>query len=168
LFKHTTMLLRSIVLSAVLLTAHAHASVKLSAAAPDFTLKSASGPNLRLAEQRGQVVMVNFWATWCGPCRVELPHLSRLHDTYKKAGFAVLGVNIDNNPQQAIDLAQRLGVSFPVLLDTNKAVVTAYDLRDMPATVLIDRDGRVRHIYRGYKDGAEQTYEQHLRALLKE
>jgi peroxiredoxin len=162
------MLLRSILVSAVLLTAHAHAAVKLSAAAPDFTLKTAGGPNLRLAEQRGQVVMVNFWATWCGPCRVELPHLNRLHETYKKAGFTMLGVNIDNNPQQAIELAQRLGVSFPVLLDTNKAVVGAYGLGDMPATVLIDRDGRIRYIYRGYKDGVEQTYEANLRALLKE
>jgi peroxiredoxin len=162
------LMLRSLLLSAVLLVAHAHASVKLSSAAPDFTLKSATGANLRLAEQRGQVVMVNFWATWCGPCRQELPHLDRLHRSYQKAGFTMLGVNIDSNPQLAIDLAQRLGVSFPVLLDTNKAVVTAYDLRDMPATVLIDRDGRVRHIYRGYKDGVEQTYEQHLRALLKE
>lgn len=162
------MLLRSILLFAVLLTAHAHAAVKLSAAAPDFTLKTAGGPNLRLAEQRGQVVMVNFWATWCGPCRVELPHLNRLHETYKKAGFTMLGVNIDNNPQQAIELAQRLGVNFPVLLDTNKAVVGAYGLGDMPATVLIDRDGRIRYIYRGYKDGVEQTYEANLRALLKE
>jgi peroxiredoxin len=162
------MLLRSMLVSAVLLTAHAHAAVNLSAAAPDFTLKTAGGPNLRLAEQRGQVVMVNFWATWCGPCRVELPHLNRLHETYKKAGFTMLGVNIDNNPQQAIELAQRLGVSFPVLLDTNKAVVGAYGLGDMPATVLIDRDGRIRYIYRGYKDGVEQTYEANLRALLKE
>jgi peroxiredoxin len=162
------MLLRSLALSAVLMAMPALASVKLSAAAPDFTLKSATGPNLRLAEQRGQVVMVNFWATWCGPCRQEMPHLNRLHESYKKAGFTLLGVNIDDDPKAAIALAQRLGVNFPVLLDTDKKVAKTYDLNAMPATLLIDRDGRVRHIYRGYKDGAEQTYEQHLRALLKE
>jgi peroxiredoxin len=162
------MLLRSVFLSLLLLTSQAQAAVKLSSAAPDFTLKSIEGPNLRLAELRGQVVMVNFWATWCGPCRIELPHLNRLHQSYNKAGFTMLAVNIDNNPQLAIDLARRLGLNAPVLLDTQKSVVSAYGLNDMPATVLIDRDGRIRHIYRGYKDGAEDVYEQHLRALLKE
>jgi peroxiredoxin len=143
-------------------------AVQLSANAPDFTLKSVGGANLRLAEQRGQVVMVNFWATWCGPCRQEMPHLARLYDKYKSSGFTLLGVNIDDDPRAAAALAAKLGVKFPVLLDTDKKVSKVYDMSAMPATLLIDRDGRVRHIHRGYRDGVEQTYEEQVRGLLKE
>ncbi len=136
--------------------------------APDFTLKSTEGRNLRLGEQRGQVVMLNFWATWCGPCKVEMPHLARLYDKYRGAGFQLLAVNIDENPQQAAAAAARMGLRFPVLLDADKQVARRYDLGTMPSTVLIDRDGRVRHLHRGYRDGLEQTYEAQVRDLLKE
>ncbi|HET9977123.1 MAG TPA: TlpA disulfide reductase family protein [Burkholderiaceae bacterium] len=146
----------------------ARGAVAPRATAPDFTLRQVEGANLRLAEQRGNVVLVNFWATWCGPCRVEMPHLNRLYDKYRGAGFVLLGVNIDDDPAAAKALAAKLGLKFPVLLDTDKKVVGAYDLNAMPATVLIDRDGRVRHLHRGYRDGVEATYEQQVRDLLKE
>ena len=64
--------------------------------APDFTLRTTAGANLRLQEQRGQVVMVNFWATWCGPCKIEMPHLNRIYEKYRASGFQLLGVNIDD------------------------------------------------------------------------
>jgi peroxiredoxin len=162
---------RRLLAACALLTAAAPAAaspLQTLAAAPDFTLRSMDGPNLRLAEQRGRVVMVNFWATWCGPCRQEMPHLNKLYDKYREAGFVLLGVNIDDNARTATDLAVKLGLRFPVLLDTDKTVSRLYDLGSMPATVLIDRDGRVRHLHRGYRDGYEITYEQQLRALLKE
>ena len=143
-------------------------AVSPSAPAPDFTLRRLDGPNLRLQEQRGQVVLVNFWATWCGPCRQEMPHLNRLYEKYRPSGFVLLGVNIDDDAKAAADLAARLGLKFPVLLDTDKHVSRLYDMSAMPATVLIDRDGRARFLHRGYRDGMEQTYEQQIRALLKE
>jgi peroxiredoxin len=146
----------------------AAAAVQLSTSAPDFTLRSVAGANLRLQEQRGQVVLVNFWATWCGPCRQEMPHLNRIYDKYRASGFVLLGVNIDDDPRAAADLAAKLGLRFPVLLDTDKKVSRAYDMSAMPATLLIDRDGRVRHIHRGYRDGVERTYEEQVRSLLKE
>ena len=152
----------------VLAVGSASAAVQLSSNAPDFTLKSVAGANLRLAEQRGNVVMVTFWATWCGPCRQEMPHLNRIYDKYKSSGFTLLGVNIDDDPRAARELAAKLGVKFPVLLDTDKKVSKAYDLSAMPATLLIDRDGRIRHIHRGYRDGVEATYEEQVRGLLKE
>ncbi len=89
------------------------AAVTPAAGAPDFTLPSLDGPNLRLQEQRGQVVMINFWATWCGPCRVEMPHLARLYDKYRGSGFTVLAVNIDEDPYKAASLAKQLGMRFP-------------------------------------------------------
>lgn len=144
------------------------AAVVPSAVAPDFTLRTMKGPNLRLQEQRGQVVMVNFWATWCGPCRQEMPHLNKLYDKYKSSGFVLLGVNIDDDAAKATDLATKLGLRFPVLLDTDKRVSRTYDMNAMPATLLIDRDGKVRYIHRGYRDGVELTYDQQIRELVKE
>jgi peroxiredoxin len=144
------------------------ATVAPASMAPDFTLRTMKGPNLRLQEQRGQVVMVNFWATWCGPCRQEMPHLNKLYDKYKSSGFVLLGVNIDDDAAKATDLATKLGLRFPVLLDTDKRVSRTYDMNAMPATLLIDRDGKVRYIHRGYRDGVELTYDQQIRELVKE
>ncbi|HEY9028721.1 MAG TPA: TlpA disulfide reductase family protein [Burkholderiaceae bacterium] len=136
--------------------------------APDFTLRSSDGRNVRLEELRGQVVLVNFWATWCGPCREEMPHLNALYDKYRKSGVVLLGVNIDDDPATALATAGKLGVSFPVLLDTDKKVSKLYDLSTMPSTVVIDRDGKLRYVHRGYREGTEAEYEQTLRGLLKE
>jgi peroxiredoxin len=135
--------------------------------APDFTLRTMNGPNLRLAEQRGRVVMVNFWATWCGPCRQEMPQLDRLYQKYKSSGFVLLGVNVDEDARKAADVATKLGVTFPVLLDTDKAVSKLYDLSTMPSTVIIDRDGKVRYFHRGYLAGYEDNYDKQIRELLK-
>jgi peroxiredoxin len=148
--------------------AAASAAITPSAGAPDFTLPSLGGPNLRLQEQRGQVVMVNFWATWCGPCRVEMPHLSRLYDKYRGSGFVVFAVNIDEDPRKAANVAAQLGMRFPVLLDTDKKVSRMYDLSTMPSTILIDRDGRVRYVHQGYRSGYEDTYDKQIRELLRE
>lgn len=160
---------RTICLSiAAALLAGAHAAPAPQSSAPDFTLRAMNGPNLRLAEQRGQVVMLNFWASWCGPCRQEMPHLDKLYAKYRSSGFVLLGVNIDDDSRAASELATRLGVKFPVLLDGDKKVAKLYDLSAMPATVLIDRDGKVRWLHRGYREGVEATYEQQIRDLLKE
>src|SRR5215470_7807509 len=96
------------------------AAVTPTAPAPDFALRSLEGPNLRLQEQRGQVVLVNFWATWCGPCRVEMPHLARLYEKYHASGFQLLGINIDEDPRQAASVATKLGFFFKDSLDTEK------------------------------------------------
>ena len=153
---------------AALLCTALGAAVQPDSAAPDFTLRSLDGPNLRLAEQRGRIVLVNFWASWCGPCRQEMPQLNRLHDKYRDLGLLVLGVNVDDDVRQADALARRYQIRFPVLLDADKAVVQRYGLGAMPATVLVDRDGRVRQVHRGYREGLEHTYEQQIRELIKE
>ena len=162
-------LLRRLAAGAALLVVAGSATPAIapSAAAPDFTLRTMNGPNLRLAEQRGRVVMVNFWATWCGPCRQEMPQLDRLYQKYRASGFVLLGVNVDDDARKAADVAAKLGVSFPVLLDTDKAVSKLYDLSTMPSTVLIDREGKVRYVHRGYLTGYEDNYDKQIRELLK-
>jgi len=136
--------------------------------APDFALKSSTGENLRLSEYRGDVVMVNFWATWCGPCRQEMPLLDELYSRYERVGFSLLGVNIDDDSSKAMNMAAELGVSFPVLFDDRKEVSKLYEVEAMPVTVLIDREGTVRYVHHGYKPGYEEKYLDQIRSLLRE
>ena len=159
--------LRTVLLLGLLLAA-APVFALVPAPAPDFTLPSAAGPNLRLQEQRGQVVMLNFWATWCGPCRREMPELNRIYGKYHAAGFVLLGVNVDQDQANARGVASKLGVRFPVLFDAKQSVSRLYDLSTMPSTVLIDRDGRVRYVHQGYKEGYEDAYEKQIAELLRE
>lgn len=150
-------------------TLPARAAIAPGAAAPDFTLRQLSGAPLRLREQRGQVLMLNFWASWCGPCRDEMPLLSRLHDKYRSSGFALWGVNVDDEPKNAAATVEKLRTAFPVLLDTDKAVSRLYEIKAMPSTLLIDRDGVLRRLHRGYQAGwVESLYEPQLRELLRD
>ncbi|MBT8103649.1 MAG: TlpA family protein disulfide reductase [Gammaproteobacteria bacterium] len=136
--------------------------------APDFALKSSSGENLRLSEFRGDVVMINFWATWCGPCRQEMPLLDELFTRYQRVGFNLLGVNIDDDSRRAMKMIDELGVTFPVLFDADKDVSKLYAVEAMPVTVLVDREGRIRHVHHGYKPGYEEKYLNQIRSLLRE
>ena len=136
--------------------------------APDFVLKSATGENLRLSEYRGDVVMINFWATWCGPCRQEMPLLDELYGRYQRVGFNLLGVNIDDDPRRAMAMVNELGISFPVLFDEDKKVSKLYEVEAMPLTILLDREGTVRHVHHGYQPGYEQKYLNEIRSLLRE
>jgi thiol-disulfide isomerase/thioredoxin len=136
--------------------------------APDFTLKSASGANLKLSEFRGEVVLVNFWASWCGPCRQEMPLLSELHEQYRDLGFTVLGVNVEEDTRKARKLLEDAPVSFPVLFDSDSVVSREYDVVAMPSTVLVDRNGKLRYLHKGYKPGLEAVYQQQVRDLLRE
>jgi peroxiredoxin len=136
--------------------------------APDFELKSSTGENLRLSEYRGEVVMINFWATWCGPCRQEMPLLDELYNRYQRVGFNLLGVNIDDDSRRAMQMAEELGIDFPVLFDAGKEVSRLYDVEAMPVTVLVDREGRVRYVHHGYKPGYEDMYLDQIRSLLRE
>ena len=136
--------------------------------APDFALKSSTGENVRLSEYRGDVVLINFWATWCGPCRQEMPLLDELYTRYQRVGFNLLGVNIDDDSARAMSMIRELGISFPVLFDSRKEVSKLYDVNAMPVTVLVDRAGNVRHIHQGYKPGYEDKYLDEIRLLLRE
>ncbi|NNC77585.1 MAG: TlpA family protein disulfide reductase [Woeseiaceae bacterium] len=136
--------------------------------APDFALKSSTGNNLRLSEFRGDVVMINFWATWCGPCRQEMPLLDELYSRYERVGFNLLGVNIDDDSNRAMNMIRELGVNFPVLFDAQKEVSKLYDVDAMPVTILVDREGKVRYVHQGYKPGYEQAYLDQVRSLLRE
>jgi thiol-disulfide isomerase/thioredoxin len=148
--------------------APAVAGEQVSGPAPDFTLKSGGGENIKLSELRGQVVLINFWASWCGPCRKEMPLLDQLYQQYKPLGFTVLGVNVEEDPSQARMLLGKIPVSFPVLFDGTNAVSKQYDVIAMPTTVIVDRNGNMRYLHKGYMPGYEDAYQQQVRALLTE
>jgi peroxiredoxin len=138
--------------------------------APDFALRSLEGDNVRLSEHTGEVVLINFWATWCGPCRQEMPQLDQIYGKYRRAGLVLFSVNLDeaDNLAAAKEMAQTLKVSYPVLFDARKDVARAYQAGTMPLTVLIDREGVVRYVSEGYKAGYEVRYTDKLRELLNE
>ena len=147
----------------------AQAAVQLSANAPDFTLRSIGGANLRLQEQRGQVVLVNFWATWCGPCRQEMPLLEDIYKKYKPMGFTMLGVNVEPDSAGAEAwLSKQKPVSFPIAFDTESKVSKMYKVAGMPSTVFVDRKGNIRVMHKGYKPGDENFYLTQIRSMLKE
>ncbi|MEM7292124.1 MAG: TlpA disulfide reductase family protein [Pseudomonadota bacterium] len=152
---------------ALLLVSTASAK-EISGASPDFTLRSNDGTNLRLGEQRGQVVMINFWASWCGPCRQEMPLLDQMYQQFKPLGFTVLGVNVEENSSAAKNMLKSTPVSFPILFDDQNVVSQLYKVKAMPTTILVDRDGNMRYLHQGYKPGYEVAYQEQVRKLLRE
>ena len=136
--------------------------------APAFTLPSRSGDMVSLEQLKGQVVMLNFWASWCGPCRQEMPLLDQMHKRYSSLGFTLLGVNVEADTKDAERWLADTPVSFPILFDKESKVSALYDVSAMPSTVFIDRKGNVRYLHRGYKPGDESEYLDQIRALLKE
>jgi peroxiredoxin len=136
------------------------------AEAPDFVLKSFAGKNLRLSEYRGEVVMLSFWATWCGDCRAQLTELSAMRDRYQDAGVELLAVSLDQSAKQASQATA--GASYPVLHDAAGEVGRLYDVQKMPVMVLIDRGGVVREVFEGFRRGNEEQYLEHVQALLRE
>ncbi len=141
----------------------------VSGPAPSFTLQSSSGEQVSLEALKGKVVMVNFWATWCVPCRQEMPHLQALYERYNSLGFELLAVNVEkNNAEGARKWLEETPVTFPVLFDPSNEVTKLYKVQTMPSTVLVARDGTMRFIHHGYKPGYENDYQTQVRALLRE
>ena len=136
--------------------------------APSFSLPSRTGDTVSLEQLKGKVVMLNFWASWCGPCRQEMPLLDSMYKRYSSLGFTLVGVNVDANSKDAEEWLSKTPVSFPVLFDRDSKVSAMYDVKAMPSTVFIDRKGNVRALHRGYKAGDEGEYLNQIRALLKE
>jgi peroxiredoxin len=155
-------------IAAAALTLPALAADPTGAPAPQFTLAARSGSNVSLAQFKGQVVMLNFWASWCGPCRQEMPLLESIYKKYNKLGFTLIGVNVEPDSNAANEWLKQTPVSFPILYDKDSRVSRMYDVAGMPSTVIIDRSGKVRVLHRGYKPGDENEYLDRVRTLVRE
>lgn len=143
-------------------------SAPAPAPAPDFSLPARAGGELSLAGLRGNVVLINFWATWCGPCRQEMPYLEQIWQRYKGLGFTLLGVNVEEDSAGAVKWLEQVPVSFPVLFDRENRVSRLYDVTAMPSTVIVDRRGQVRFVHYGYTKGTENAYQDQVRTLIRE
>jgi cytochrome c biogenesis protein CcmG/thiol:disulfide interchange protein DsbE len=119
--------------------------------APDFSLKTPDGASVTLSDFRGQAVLVNLWATWCPPCRSEMPAIQKLYDEYRDQGFVVLAVNMtyQDNASNVLPFTQDNNLTFPILLEQTGAVAKKYELRSLPTSFFIDKEGIIREVVIG-------------------
>ena len=137
------------------LASPAFAGVTKGQRAPDFALSTLSGARMSLASLRGKVVVIDFWAQWCEPCKKELPQLDKLAKEFAGKSVVILAVNLDKSKDNAQRLAQQLGLSLPVLLDPAGSVAATYDLPKMPTSFLVDKKGIVRFVHEGFEGSAD-------------
>jgi peroxiredoxin len=119
--------------------------------APDFSLQTPEGETVTLSELRGQAVLVNLWATWCPPCRAEMPAIQKLYEEYKDQGFMVLAVNMtyQDNPQAVLPFTQENNLTFPILLEETGEMARKYELRSLPSSFFINRKGTIQEVVIG-------------------
>ena len=136
--------------------------------APNFTLKSQRGDNLKLSEHRGEVIMLNFWATWCDACRQGMPALNELYQLYRNEGFTLFSINVEEDLRKVKKELSKMQVTFPVLFDVTHEVSKKYEVDDIPSTYIIDRDGNLRYIHRGLPPGYRDLFQKQVRELMTE
>jgi len=133
--------------------------------APNFTLKDSAGRPVQLSDYRGKVVLLNFWATWCGPCQIEIPWFIEFEKRHRDQGFAVLGVSMDEEGWEAVrPFAERLGINYRILLGTEIVAQQYGGVDSLPTTFLIDREGRIAATHVGLTDRKE--FEDGIQVLL--
>jgi thiol-disulfide isomerase/thioredoxin len=139
-------------------------------AAPEFTLQDMDGKQYSLADLRGKVVMLNFWATWCPPCRREMPSLERLHQSMKDEDLAVIAINQFEDPDLVFAYTGQLSVfpTFPILFDRDSSVAETYRVKGLPTTFLIDKSGKVRYRAVGGREFDHPEVEAVIRELIDE
>jgi thiol-disulfide isomerase/thioredoxin len=151
--------------AALLFAAPLHAA-KPGDAAPPFSLPAASGAATTLASLRGSVVYVDFWASWCTPCRRSFPWMNALQARYGSRGLAIVAINVDKRRPDAERFLRDVPATFPVVFDAAGATPAAFDVKGMPSSYLIDRNGIVVAVEEGFHDEHVAALEARIRALL--
>jgi thiol-disulfide isomerase/thioredoxin len=135
----------------------------------DFALPDLQGITVRLSDQRGKVVLLNFWATWCVPCRVEMPSMNALYQDYREKGFEILAISIDVQGKDVVaPFVEEYGLTFPVLLDPDNVVSTRLQGRGIPTSYLLDKQGRIAGVEIGTRDWNSVKMRRLLDQLLAE
>lgn len=135
--------------------------------APDFTLSDISGASHTFSSYQGKVVLVDFWATWCPPCRAEIPHLKKLHDAYKSQGLVILGVGLDKKTSISKFVLSN-SVNYTVLVDESNITGGLFNVRGIPRTIIVDKKGRIAFDHTGFSPGMEKELETEIKTLLAE
>jgi len=155
-------------LALVLLVASTASALVPGDAPPSIDMLDQAGNKVNLNELKGKVVLVDFWASWCGPCRQEMPVLEELHKKYAKQGLVIIGVNIDNNPKKMNNFLKGTPATFRIVHDRKLAVAVKYEPGTMPSSYFIGRDGKIRYVHEGFKKKDAADLEQRIKALLAE
>lgn len=142
-------------------------AVDAGKAAPDFQLPSLTQDSVNLSNYKGKVVYLDFWASWCGPCKKTFPWLNELQKKYGKEGFEVVGVNVDAKRADADKFLVTTPADFTILLDPDGKVANTYELQGMPSSYIIDRAGKVYLAHRGFKEGQADELEGKIKQLLQ-
>ena len=138
-----------------------------SRAAPDFALKDLKGGICRLADLKGKVLILNFFATWCGPCRQEIPDLIRIYERFQDKGLEIIGVSLDQEGESVLrPFIKRYGISYPIVLGTREVVLDFGGVEGIPTTFFIDHNGSITNYFVGLRPG--YVIEESVRKLLKQ
>ena len=137
--------------------------------APEFALADLMGSRVRLSDHQGHVVLLNFWATWCAPCRAEMPSMEKLYQAYRDRGLVILAISGDRTSRSSVEaFVQELGVTFPILLDPAGEVFAQYGVRGLPTSYLLDRQGRIVSAEAGARDWNSTVARRVVEALLND
>ena len=137
-------------------------------AAPDFKLTGLDDKQVSLADLKGSVAVVDFWATWCPPCRASLPHLDETYQKFKGDGLKVYAINVGEEKQQVQAFVEKTKLAVPVLLDSDSSVLQKYQGSGIPETVVIGKDGRIRKVLVGFGEGSEDQIVAAVKAAMAE
>lgn len=137
--------------------------------APDFKGVTIDGKELKLSDYKGRVVLLDFWASWCGPCQKELPFLFQMYDDNDDRNFIIIAVNIDKKLNSAQKFLEKLTekAHFPIVWDSKSEIPSLYNIESMPTTIFIDKEGIIRYIHTGFTDSSKDVLRNELDELLK-
>jgi peroxiredoxin len=163
-----SLLAMGLCLVSLLSLAHCASQEQPSSLAPDFSIKTLDGQEITLSRLRGKVILIDFWATWCGPCRESIPHLIHLHNTYKAKGFEVIGLSQDKGDVETVrNFVKSLDIPYPIAMSPEE-VSRRFGVSALPTTVLIDREGRIQQKVLGFNTAIAKQMTSKIEELLSQ
>ena len=151
-----------------LLVGSSAAALKAGDTPPRIDMPDQTGKKVDLAELKGKVVLIDFWASWCGPCKQEMPVLEALHKKYAEQGLVIVGINIDNNPKKMNNFLKGTPVSFRIVHDPKIQIAQRYEPSTMPSSYFIGRGGKLRYVHEGFRKKDAVEIEARVKRLLAE